>query len=167
MTIQTATLDTGASIGISIPHRLSQIALIAIAFSGIAVLAPSAMMALALTAVLSIGLAGWSVARVIRGDRFGLAPRPALLEAAAGASLVAMMIWLSFTMTAGMVSSVVGSASIVVVAFAAIAAFETLASAVMCYFLKRFAATGAIGAEIAVMLNVQQKYAISLDGQDR
>ncbi|MFD0917011.1 hypothetical protein ACFQ14_11380 [Pseudahrensia aquimaris] len=167
MTIQTATLDTRETVGFKASHRLVQLGLTAAALAGLAAVAPSGITTFVGGAVLSAGLAGWSVVRVIRADRLGLSNRPSIVEMAAGALLVASMIWLAHVLTVGLFAGGLASTIALLSALAVIAVIETVDSALACYVIKRFAATGAIGAEVAVMLNMQQKYAISLDGTDR
>lgn len=167
MTMQTATLETGSSIGVNANPRLVQLGLTALAFGATAAVAPSAMMAAGAGVVLSGALAGWSVLRVIRADQHGLADAPSSVEKVAGGFLVALMIWMAHGLTAGIFDSGIASSAAILVAFAVIAIVEMLNSALACYVLKRFAATGAIGAEVAVMLNLQQKYAVSLENDNR
>ena len=166
MTIQTATLETRETLGFKASHRLIQAGLTAASLAALAALAPSGLTAVTGAVALSTGLAAWSVVRIIRADRLGLSNRPSLAERVAGAILIACMIWVASAATTGLFASGLASTLALISVLTVIMIAETVGSALACYVIKRFAATGAIGAEVAVMVNLQQKYALSLDGQD-
>jgi len=119
---------------------------------------------IAATIVISVGLNVRAVTKLDEADENGLDDKPALLETALGAAILSALAAISLILASGIFQPLggIGQSVLYVAAsvgtFAAALAVEAVISALICFAVKPLLSKSAIGAEIAVMLNLQQKY---------
>ena len=119
---------------------------------------------LAAAVVLSIGLSARAVLKIDEVEHAGLAESSSLAETIVGSVLLSILAAVSLIAAStsfaplggvGQFTMFVSSASAM---FGAMLAIEAFVSGCVCFILKPMLSKSPIGAEIGVMLNLQQKY---------
>ncbi len=126
--------------------------------------AVNAAQILAVTIVVSVGLSARAVLKIDEIDANGMQENAAMSETVAGTAVLSLLAAVALVVASSFVAPLSGVVNFILfnivfgATFAAAVAAEGLLSAVTCYVLKPFLTKSAIGAEIAVMLNIQQKF---------
>lgn len=126
--------------------------------------AVNAAQIVAAVVALSIGLSVRAVMKLDEIDRFGLGENAAVPETMAGTAVIAALGSVSMILASTMFAPFGGIVQFMLFVgasaafFAAAMAVEAALSALTCFVLKPLLSQSAIGAEIAVMLNLQQKF---------
>ena len=159
----------GTSLGGGVWGRLAFVSafclLIALAWSSNVV---NAAQILAATLLLSAGLSVRAIMKLDEVDESGVEPNASPIDGLAGYSVLAGLVTISLIAAASLFAPFGGAVSSLLFALtftgllAAALALETAFSAIACFVLKPLLSKSAIGAEIAVMLNLQQKYQTQL-----
>lgn len=117
---------------------------------------------------LCVGLNARAVMKLDEVDEQGLGDKPASLETVLGATVLSALAAVSLILASSIFAPLAGYAQTVlfvvtsVGVFAAAVTLEAIVSILTCFVLKPLVSKSAIGAEIAVMLNLQQKYQMQL-----
>ncbi len=116
------------------------------------------------TVILSVGLSARAVLKIDEIDSHGLEEKPGGVETLTGTAVLSLMAALALVSASSLVAPLGGVTNFIMfnaifaALFAAAIAAESAISAFACFALKPVLTKSAIGAEIAVMLNIQQKF---------
>lgn len=139
--------------------------LIALAWSSDVV---NAAQIVAATLLLSAGLSVRAIMKLDEVDENGIEANASLIETLAVYSVMAGLVTISLIAAANLFAPFGGAVSSLLFALtftgllAATLTLETVFSVAICFAIKPLLSKSAIGAEIAVMLNLQQKYQTQL-----